>query len=57
MIKRDKNFKLPKSVKRCMATFTDTQKKNSYKRLMIEATIASSIVVKDKKKKDITKEE
>ena len=53
MTKRDKNFKLPLSVKRRMATIIDANKKNLYKNLMIEAEIASFIVVKDKKKKQI----
>jgi hypothetical protein len=52
MLKRDKSFKLPKSVKRVMATMTDQNKMHQYKNLMITASILGSVLVKNKKDKN-----
>jgi hypothetical protein len=49
MIKRDKSFKLPKSVKTQMAFILDSNKKNLYKNAMIDAAVKGSILVKTKK--------
>ena len=51
MIKRDKNFKLPKQIKTQLA-FIPKDKASEYRRLMIEAIIKGSIPVKSSKKKD-----
>ena len=51
MIKRDKNFKLPKQIKVQLA-FMPKDKASEYRRLMIEAIIKGSIPVKSSKKKD-----
>lgn len=57
MIKRDKNFRLSKTVKRMMAGKLCINK-NFLKKTMIEAQIASSIPIKsDKKKNNASKEE
>lgn len=57
MIKRDKNFRLSKSVKRMLAGKLCVNK-NFLKKTMIEAQIASSIPIKsDKKKNNASKEE
>ena len=52
MLKRDKSFKLTKSVKRTMATITDQNKMHQYKNLMITASILGSVLVKNKKDKN-----
>ena len=51
MLKRDKNFKLPKQIKVQLA-FMPKDKASEYRRLMIEAIIKGSIPVKSSKKKD-----
>jgi hypothetical protein len=51
MIKRDKNFRLPKETKRMLA-FMSTEDASIYRRLMIDAIIKGSIPVKTSKKKD-----
>ncbi len=51
MIKRDKNFKLPKQIKVQLA-FMPKDKASEYRKLMIEAIIKGSIPVKSSKKKD-----
>jgi hypothetical protein len=50
--KRDKNFRLSKQTKRFLATIVNVNKRNEYKKSMIEAEIAGSIIVKSKKTKD-----
>ena len=55
MLKRDKNFRLSKTVKRMIAGKL-CQNPNQYKRMMIEAEILGSIVPK-KSKKDKDSEE
>jgi hypothetical protein len=52
MLKRDKNFRITKSVKRTMATMTDQNKMHQYKNLMITASILGSAMVKNKKDKN-----
>jgi len=52
MLKRDKNFRLPKSVKTQMAFILDSNKRNGYKNAMIDALIKGSILVKSKKQKE-----
>ena len=52
MLKRDKNFKIDKSIKRTMATIIDPNKMHEYKNLMITASILGSVVVKHKKDKN-----
>lgn len=51
-MKTDKNFKLPKFVKRRMATIVNDAERHSYKRSMIDALVEGSRVVvqKDKRK-------
>ena len=49
MIKRDKNFRLPKPIKR-MLSGKLCKNPNSFKESMIEAQIIGSIVVKQPKK-------
>ena len=39
-VRTDKNFKLSKSVKRVLATMTNSEQRNDYKNLMIEAEVA-----------------
>jgi len=50
MIKRDKNFRLSKTVKRMMAGKL-CKSPNQYKKSMIEAQIIGSIPIKSEKKK------
>lgn len=57
MIKRDKNFKLPKQVKTQLAFIRDPEQRSGYRNAMIDAIIQGSIIIKDKKKKESTKEE
>jgi hypothetical protein len=52
MLKRDKNFRLPKSVKTQMAFILDSNKRNGYKNAMIDALIKGSILLKSKKQKE-----
>jgi len=56
MLKRDKNFKLPKYIKTQMA-FMPKDKASEYRNLMIEAIIKSSIPVKSKKQQKETVDE
>jgi hypothetical protein len=53
MLKPNSTFKLPKYVKRRMATIVNDQESHSYKRSMIEAILHGNQVLapKDKKKK------
>jgi hypothetical protein len=57
MLKRDKNFRLPKSVKTQMAFIVDSNKRHGYKNAMIQAIIAGSAQVKSKKQKETANEE
>ena len=57
MLKRDKNFRLPKSVKTQIAFILDSNKRHGYKNAMIEDMIAGSVQVKSKKQKESANEE
>lgn len=52
MTKRDKNFKMEKTIKRILATIVDPIKRSEYKNCMIEAQLASSVPFKSKKTKE-----
>ena len=43
-------FKLSKQTKRFMATFINAEQRNAYKRAMIDAQLASEVVVKVEKR-------
>ena len=49
MVKRDKNFKLSKEVKRQMALMP-SEKRNLYKNMMIDAQLAASAPFKSEKR-------
>ena len=51
MIKRDKNFKLPKQVKVQLA-FMTKEKASEYRNLMVDAIVKGSVLIKTPKKKD-----
>ena len=51
-IKPGKTFKLRKSTKAMMGSITDTNKRNDFKRMMIQAQLASEIVVKREPRSD-----
>ena len=53
MFKPNASFKMPKYVKRRMATITNDNERNEYKRMMIQAILHGEQVVvpKEKKKK------
>jgi len=57
-MKSDKNFKLPKQVKRTMATMVNAVERNTYKNLMIQAELHSRkmerVSKKDKSKSNDT---
>ena len=57
-MKPDKNFKLPKQVKRTMATMVNAVERNEYKNLMIQAELHSRkmerVSKKDKSKSTVT---
>ena len=57
MLKRDKNFKLPKQIKTQLAFIRDPEQRASYKNAMIQAIIAGSVQVKSKKQKETTTDE
>jgi hypothetical protein len=46
MLKPGKTFNLSKQTKRFMATFVNAEDRNAYKRAMIDAQLASEIVIK-----------
>jgi hypothetical protein len=54
-MKPDKNFKLPKQVKRTMATFVNAVERNAYKNLMIQAQLHSNKMERQSGKKDKSK--
>jgi hypothetical protein len=56
MIKRDKNFRMAKQIKRQLAVLFQPFR-SQYKNLMISAQISSAIAPKDKKKKEAEKED
>jgi hypothetical protein len=49
-MKSDKNFKLPKQVKRTMATMVNAVERNTYKNLMIQAELHSRRMERTSKK-------
>ncbi len=57
-MKPDKNFKLPKQVKRTMATMVNAVERNEYKNLMVQAELHSrkmeKVSKKDKSKSNVT---
>jgi hypothetical protein len=55
IMKPDKNFKLPKQVKRTMATLVNTVQRNEYKNLMIQAELHSKKLERQSGKKDKSK--
>jgi len=55
IMKPDKNFKLPKQVKRTMATLVNTVQRNEYKNLMIQAQLHSNKMERQSSKKDKSK--
>jgi hypothetical protein len=55
MLKPNSTFKLPKYVKRRMATITDNNERHEYKRMMIQAILQGEQVVVPKEKKNRNK--
>jgi hypothetical protein len=55
IMKPDKNFKIPKQVKRTMATMVNAVERNEYKNLMIQAELQSRKMEKQSGKKDKSK--
>ena len=53
-IKPTKTFKLSSTTKRRMATIVDPVERHAYKNSMIQAQLASEVVVKQKEKSDRT---
>jgi hypothetical protein len=49
-IKPGKTFNLSKQTKRFMATFVNAEDRNAFKRAMIQAQLASEIVIKTEKR-------
>ena len=45
-MKPGKTFKLSKSTKRMMCSIVDAEKRNAYKRMMIQAELAAGVVIK-----------
>ena len=50
MMKPGKTFNLSKQTKRFMATFVNAEERNAYKRAMIQAQLASEVVVKTRER-------
>jgi len=46
MMKPNKTFKLSKSTKRMMCSIVNTEKRNQFKRMMIQAELAAGVIVK-----------
>ena len=53
-MKTNSAFKMPKTVKRVLATILDSEHKSFYKQSMIKAEAESKIVRKESKKKNVT---
>ena len=49
-MKPGKTFKLSKTTKRMMCSIVDTEQRNQFKRMMIDAQLCSEIVIKPAKK-------
>jgi hypothetical protein len=56
-MKTNSSFKMPKTVKKVLATIHDPQFKSFYKQSMIDAEVQSKTVRKDTKKKNVTIDE
>lgn len=56
-MKTNSSFKMPKTVKKVLATIHDPQFKSFYKQSMIDAEVQSKVVRKDTKKKNVTADE
>jgi hypothetical protein len=54
MLKRDKNFRIDRQVKRIMSTIVDPVERHAYKNMMIQAQIDGSKVFEKKKRRDET---
>ena len=54
MLKRDKNFRIDRQVKRIMSTIFDPVERHAYKNMMIQAQIDGSKVFEKKKRRDET---
>lgn len=54
MLKKDKNFRIDRQVKRIMATIVDPVERNAYKNMMIQAQLDGSKAFEKKKRKDET---
>jgi hypothetical protein len=52
MLKPGKTFNLSKQTKRFMCTILDPVERNAYKRMMIQAQLASEVVVRHKERSD-----
>jgi hypothetical protein len=46
MMKPGKTFKLSKSTKRMMCSIVNTEHRNQFKRMMIQAELASQVIIK-----------
>lgn len=46
MMKPNKTFKLSKSTKRMMCSIVNTEQRNQFKRMMIQAELAAGVIVK-----------
>jgi hypothetical protein len=51
-MKPSKTFNLSKQTKRFMCTILDPVERNAYKRMMIQAQLASEVVVRHKERSD-----
>jgi hypothetical protein len=51
MLKKDKNFRIDRQVKRVMATIADPVERHAYKNMMIQAQIDGSKAFEKKKKR------
>lgn len=56
MAKRDKNFRLSKTVKRMMAFITDDKERNHFKNMMIDAELSAATLPpkSSKNKKEVS---
>ena len=50
MMKPGKTFNLSKQTKRFMATMVNAEQRNAYKRAMIQAQLASEVIIKVKER-------
>lgn len=54
MLKKDKNFRIDRQVKRIMSTIVDPVERHAYKNMMIQAQIDGSKTFEKKKRRDET---